>query len=268
MPEPRQHPNSGNLAVRSPIAGTVQEVGAGAGGDYDRERDLVHIVRTRSRARRVCFCEWPARSPPLRSFGLVALVVMTGLAHPSPLADIGPAPRTVLVDSAGKPFDLASLKGKVVLVSFVYTTCNGVCPATTSSLVPDPEDARAGQALGKLGRVRLDHARPQARHARGPEPLCPALRRRPGQMAFSDRLSPRCRVGHRRLGDVGQDRPHRRPRPSLADLSARSPGPPARDLQPRVPQGRFRAPRRARAARRTSEEITATPRARLPTATA
>ena len=53
---------------------------------------------------------------------------------------------------------------------------------------PDPEDARAGQALGKLGRVRLDHARPQARHARGPEPLCPALRRRPGQLAFPDRL--------------------------------------------------------------------------------
>jgi protein SCO1 len=54
--------------------------------------------------------------------------------RPSPLADIGPAPRTVLVDSGGKPFDLASLKGKVVLVSFVYTTCNGVCPATTSLL--------------------------------------------------------------------------------------------------------------------------------------
>ncbi len=43
--------------------------------------------------------------------------------------------RTVLVDSAGKPFDLASLKGRVVLVSFIYTTCNGACPATTSSLV-------------------------------------------------------------------------------------------------------------------------------------
>jgi protein SCO1/2 len=53
----------------------------------------------------------------------------------SPLADIGPAPRTVLIDAAGKPFDLASLKGKVVLVSFVYTTCTGVCPATTQSIV-------------------------------------------------------------------------------------------------------------------------------------
>jgi protein SCO1 len=65
----------------------------------------------------------------------LTLLLLNGRPRPSPLADIGPAPRTVLVDSAGKSFDLASLKGKVVLVSFVYTTCNGVCPATTSSLV-------------------------------------------------------------------------------------------------------------------------------------
>jgi protein SCO1 len=65
---------------------------------------------------------------------ILALLFVTDSFDSSPLADIGPAPRTVLVDSAGKPFDLASAKGKVVLVSFVYTTCNGVCPATTSSL--------------------------------------------------------------------------------------------------------------------------------------
>ncbi len=55
--------------------------------------------------------------------------------HSSPLADIGPAPRTVLIDENGKPFDLASRKGKVVLVSFVYTTCTGVCPGTTQAIV-------------------------------------------------------------------------------------------------------------------------------------
>ncbi len=53
----------------------------------------------------------------------------------SPLADIGPAPRTVLMDAAGGTFDLASLKGKVVLVSFVYTTCTGTCPGTTQAMV-------------------------------------------------------------------------------------------------------------------------------------
>jgi protein SCO1/2 len=71
---------------------------------------------------------------PMRVLWLIALVLVSAVSRPSPLADIGPAPPTALVDSAGKPFDLASLKGKVVLVSFVYTTCNGVCPATTSSL--------------------------------------------------------------------------------------------------------------------------------------
>jgi protein SCO1 len=63
----------------------------------------------------------------------------------SPLADIGPAPQTVLTDSDGRSFDLASLKGKVVLVSFVYTTCTGVCPGTT-------------QAMGRVRRA-LDDAK-------------------------------------------------------------------------------------------------------------
>jgi protein SCO1/2 len=54
---------------------------------------------------------------------------------PSRLADIGQAPETRLVDSSGQPFGLSTVRGKVVLVSFVYTTCNGVCPATTQTLV-------------------------------------------------------------------------------------------------------------------------------------
>jgi protein SCO1 len=70
----------------------------------------------------------------VRVFWLIAVTFVTVHSGHSPLADIGPAPRTVLVDSGSKPFDLASLNGKVVLVSFVYTTCNGVCPATTSTL--------------------------------------------------------------------------------------------------------------------------------------
>jgi protein SCO1 len=71
----------------------------------------------------------------VHAFCLIALLLVTTQSGPSSLADIAPAPPTVLVDSAGKRFDLASLKGRVVLVSFVYTTCNGTCPATTSSLV-------------------------------------------------------------------------------------------------------------------------------------
>jgi protein SCO1 len=66
---------------------------------------------------------------------LLATVLFAAGPTPSPLADIGPAPRTVLVDSSGKPFDLASLRGKVVVVSFVYTTCTGVCPGTSQAMV-------------------------------------------------------------------------------------------------------------------------------------
>jgi protein SCO1/2 len=68
------------------------------------------------------------------NLSLLALVCMSAPPPGNGLADIGPAPATVLVDSASKSFDLASLRGKVVLVSFVYTTCNGVCPATTQTL--------------------------------------------------------------------------------------------------------------------------------------
>jgi protein SCO1/2 len=39
-----------------------------------------------------------------------------------------------LTDQNGKPFRLASLRGKVVVLSFIYTTCPDVCPLITSSL--------------------------------------------------------------------------------------------------------------------------------------
>src|SRR5689334_821750 len=71
---------------------------------------------------------------------LTSLLVARG-----PLADIGPAPEVRLVDSAGRPFALSSLRGKAVVVSFVYTTCTGSCPATTSTL------ARAQQVLKQAG---------------------------------------------------------------------------------------------------------------------
>jgi protein SCO1/2 len=56
------------------------------------------------------------------------------LVAASPLADIGPAPATRLADTRGTPFALADLRGKAVVVSFVYTTCTGSCPATTQRL--------------------------------------------------------------------------------------------------------------------------------------
>jgi protein SCO1 len=50
------------------------------------------------------------------------------------LADIGPSPPVELIDSESRPFSLESLRGKTVLVSFLYTTCNGSCPLTAAAL--------------------------------------------------------------------------------------------------------------------------------------
>ncbi|HEX3450894.1 MAG TPA: SCO family protein [Isosphaeraceae bacterium] len=70
----------------------------------------------------------------MSSVWLVAMMSLSAITTLSRLADIGPAPPTIMVNSSGKLFDLTSLKGKVVIVSFVYTTCNGTCPATTLTL--------------------------------------------------------------------------------------------------------------------------------------
>lgn len=76
---------------------------------------------------------------------MLALLVTFALMKESPLADIGPAPDVSLIDSTGRPFQLSSLRGKAAVVSFIYTTCNGTCPATTFEL------HRTRQALKQAG---------------------------------------------------------------------------------------------------------------------
>jgi protein SCO1/2 len=69
-------------------------------------------------------------------------------AGSSPLADIGPAPEVSLTDQASQPFRLAGLRGKVVLVSFIYTTCSGACPATTHTLYRVQQELKAAKHWG------------------------------------------------------------------------------------------------------------------------
>jgi protein SCO1/2 len=45
-----------------------------------------------------------------------------------------PAPPLVLKDSTGKPFDIAALRGKAVLVTFLYVHCPDVCPLIAGNL--------------------------------------------------------------------------------------------------------------------------------------
>lgn len=80
---------------------------------------------------------------------VLTLAFMTLNENRPRLADIGPAPRAVLLDSHEKPFDLAKLRGKVVLVSFVYTTCTGVCPLTTQALSGVQKKLQEAKLWGK-----------------------------------------------------------------------------------------------------------------------
>jgi protein SCO1/2 len=57
-----------------------------------------------------------------------------------------PAPPLALRDYTGRPVDLATLRGKAVLVTFVYTHCPDVCPLIVSSL------AAAQRGLGAEAR--------------------------------------------------------------------------------------------------------------------
>jgi protein SCO1/2 len=64
---------------------------------------------------------------------LALSLVLAGAGDPpaSRLAVIRQAPDFNLVNQEGKPHKFSELRGKVLLVSFVFTTCNGSCPATT-----------------------------------------------------------------------------------------------------------------------------------------
>ena len=60
-------------------------------------------------------------------------------AKPSPFEGASadppkPAPPLQLKDSTGKPFDLASFRGKAVLVTFLYVHCPDICPVMAGNL--------------------------------------------------------------------------------------------------------------------------------------
>ncbi len=48
---------------------------------------------------------------------------------------IGPAPAFTLTDQDGKRFSLRDLRGRVAVVTFIFTTCSDTCPLLTAKLV-------------------------------------------------------------------------------------------------------------------------------------
>src|SRR5689334_995495 len=87
-------------------------------------------------ARGVGVLSWQRR---LVALGLAALAVL-GLAcsKPPPLAgtDLGatPAPDFALADQNGETVQLAALRGRPVVLTFLFTQCPDVCPLTADKL--------------------------------------------------------------------------------------------------------------------------------------
>lgn len=46
----------------------------------------------------------------------------------------GKAPEFTLVDQSGRPLALRDLRGKVVLMTFIYSSCSDVCPLITAAM--------------------------------------------------------------------------------------------------------------------------------------
>ena len=57
----------------------------------------------------------------------------------------GPAPELVLVDQSGQPRALRDLRGKAVLLTFIYSTCADVCPLITAAMAVLQQRLAAGE---------------------------------------------------------------------------------------------------------------------------
>src|SRR5713101_1968719 len=73
---------------------------------------------------------------------------------PSRLAVIRTVPDFSLTTQGDQTLRLSDLKGKVLLVSFVFTTCSGSCPATTHRMSQVQQELKS-RGLLKDDRVRL-----------------------------------------------------------------------------------------------------------------
>src|SRR5437867_10049200 len=64
------------------------------------------------------------------------IVSASAVAAPKPetLPTIGPAPAFTLLAQDERRLSLADLRGKVVVLTFIYTTCADTCPLLTAKL--------------------------------------------------------------------------------------------------------------------------------------
>ncbi len=75
----------------------------------------------------------------MASAALALAVLLIACSRPGPsegtiFEDPEPAPGFSLVDQFGDPVDLASFRGRVALLTFLYTACPDICPVVTAHL--------------------------------------------------------------------------------------------------------------------------------------
>ena len=72
----------------------------------------------------------------LSAASVIACLPRTASPGPvGPLPNIGPAPDFTLVDQNGEHFTLEKLRGRVTVVTFIFTSCSDSCPLLTAKLV-------------------------------------------------------------------------------------------------------------------------------------
>src|SRR2546425_3979289 len=108
---------------------------------------------------------------------------------PSPsLAVIGPAPPFALVDPTGRSVSLADYAGRVVLLSFVYTTCRSACPLVTQRMAVLQRRLREAGLFGSRGGVVSLTLHPHPGRAPTPTRHAKAVRADPrGRTVLRDR---------------------------------------------------------------------------------
>ena len=83
-----------------------------------------------------------------RAFLLLAVAALAGCTRQKPLPVYGQVPEFELTAQTGEEFDSRSLRGKVWIADFFFTTCNGPCPRMSSQMhwlqkqIADIGDAR------------------------------------------------------------------------------------------------------------------------------
>lgn len=101
----------------------------------------------------------------------VAMLLLAADPIPSRLAVIQPAPDFALTTQDNAALKRADLNGKVLIVSFIFTTCNGTCPATTHRMAAVQQELATRGVLKKdrvhLLSITLDPARDTPEVLRG-----------------------------------------------------------------------------------------------------